>query len=116
MAEVNIVSNKSLNFEKSEGKENAEGSTSPRPTLPSSEMWEMNALFIPEEHTRIDFGLYLHQPVEIALEALDPMHFPCPIALISILVNPQIQVPIIKECYSRVLRHKGHHVMVEFPR
>ena len=59
-----------------------------------------DGLFMPEEVVRINFGLHMHQPVEVILEVLGAPNTCFFNACIGILGHPQIKVPIIEHKVS----------------
>ena len=70
-------------------------------------------MFISEEITRINLGLDPHQPVEILLEVLDPVNSSFQVAVLTVVVDTQVQIPIVEKCLSGGLGNKGSHVNVE---
>ena len=70
-------------------------------------------MFISEEVTRINLGLNPHQPVEILLEILDPINSSFQVAVLTVVVDTQVQIPIVEKRLSGELGNKGSHVTVE---
>ncbi|KAJ6980471.1 hypothetical protein NC653_028315 [Populus alba x Populus x berolinensis] len=74
-----------------------------------------DALFMPEEVVRINFGLHPYQSVEVILEVLGAPNTCFWKACVSLLVHSQIKVPVIDICLSWKHGNIRFHVPVNHP-
>ncbi|KAL9345654.1 hypothetical protein Peur_060507 [Populus x canadensis] len=80
-------------------------------------LWKWwNALFVPEEIIRINFGLHMHQPVEVILEVLSTKNTCFDKTCVRIVVHAQIKIPVIHICFPWVLGDIRCHVPINLPR
>jgi len=73
------------------------------------------ALFVPEEIIRINFGLHMHQPVEVILEVVGTKSTRFDKTCVRISVHAQIKIPVISICFPRILWDIRCHVTLNLP-
>uniref|UniRef100_A0A2K1YL31 Uncharacterized protein n=1 Tax=Populus trichocarpa TaxID=3694 RepID=A0A2K1YL31_POPTR len=73
------------------------------PILPNTTAKRWDALFVSEEIIRINFGLHMHQPVEVILEVVGTKSTRFDKTCFRISVHAQIKIPVISICFPRIL-------------